>query len=64
MNWGGAFSPRPGKEKTTDRHGENVPPQPFGETMSWFDLIAVLLVLTAGFCYLDYQLLKRPPMFR
>lgn len=28
--------------------------------MSWFDLIAVLLVLTAGFSYLNHRLLKLP----
>ena len=28
--------------------------------MDWFDLIAVLLVLTAGFSYLNYRLLKLP----
>lgn len=28
--------------------------------MSWFDLIAVLLVLTAGFSYLNFRLLKLP----
>jgi hypothetical protein len=64
MNCDGAFSPCRGKEETADRHGENVPPQPFRETMSWFDLIAVLLVLTAVFSYLNYRPLKRPLMFR